>query len=44
MQSTLWRNEVVGWHDEDDSMRFQDKVSEALTTRRRDLEVERFYA
>jgi hypothetical protein len=44
MQSTLWRNEVVGWHDEDDSMRFQDKLSEALTTRRRDLEVERFYA
>jgi len=25
-------------------MRFQDKLSEALTTRRRDLEVERFYA
>ena len=44
MQSSVWRNEVVEWRDDDDPMRFHDKVADALTTRRRDLLVERFNA
>ena len=44
MQSSLWRNEVVGWSDDYDPMRFHDKVADALTTRRRDLVVEIFNA
>ena len=44
MQSSLWRNEVVEWSDDYDPMRFHDKVVDALTTRRRDLLVERFNA
>jgi len=42
MQSSVWRNEVVGWRDDDDPKRFHDKVTDALTTKRRHLEVERF--
>ena len=44
MQSSVWRNEVVEWRDDDDPKRFHDKVTDALTTKRRHLEVERFDA
>ena len=44
MQSSLWRNETTGWHDEDDPMRFQEKQKDFLTTGRRHLLVERFDA
>ena len=44
MQSSLWRNETIDWQDEDDPMRFHDKMDDLLTTRRRHLVVGRFDA
>ena len=44
MQSSVWRNEAVEWRDDDNPMRFYDEVTDALTTKRRHLEVERFDA
>ena len=44
MQSSLWRNETIDWQDDDDPMRFHDKMDDLLTTRRRHLVVGRFDA